>query len=74
MPIEHLVRKIRPREVPGLKVGYFGSVPSDPHYPRGRGPAEGCIWMEGGFSCSGSAVVNPLLEVSEQTVNLNCEP
>ena len=46
-PIQYLLREIRPREVPGLKVGNSrecpGSVPERPHDPKGGGgPVEGC--------------------------------
>ena len=46
MPIGYLVREIRPREVPGLKVGNSrecpGSVPERPPQPKGgRGSCKG---------------------------------
>ena len=77
MPIGHLIREIRPWEVPELKVEKFPSVPgvsqSDPN-PRG-GPTKGygSICMEDSVVHSGLAVVNPLPGVSEGTANLNCK-
>ena len=64
MPIGYPDREIRPREVLGLKVGnsweYPGSVPSDPHDPKGGGSCRGLQkHMYGGTSPSGGE--KPLL-------------
>ena len=65
MPMRYLVREIRPREVPGLKVGNSrecpGSVPERPHDPKGGGGS--CRGLQkhmyGGTSPSGGE--KPLL-------------
>ena len=65
MPIGYLVREIRPRKVPGLKIGNSrecpGSVSERPHDPKGGGgslqrAAEAYVW---GTSPSGGE--KPLL-------------
>ena len=73
--IEHMIRKIQPRKIQGLKVGKFSGVPREQTRPKGGSPAEGCriICMEGGVSHFDSAVVNLLPGVSRRTTNPNCE-